>query len=404
MILCPAIAVSVLLGAPSPPSVSPADRPEELVKLLGDKSYRVREVAARELIRRGSASVAALNAALKDTDPEVSERARQLLPQAATAERNEKLAQLVKNSSAPPPNGLAGLQRFLKATGDNKEGRELYAEMMATHYRTIEAADTDPKDAAEQFLMFGNDAYQKWQAGARVGRYSYDNMFSSRADITFFLFVSGDERVRQHENGPNYSSILFNGTQIPRAISDKDGSAAMRKLFLDWLEHEPQPHMQQRGFQLASQAGLKEALPIALRLLEKKDQQPYAKAQVVLALAKLGTKEHIPLLDKYLDDKTNLGSINFGNGPQLTVQLRDVAMAVQIELAGQKLGDYGYDTRYTGAGFTSYHYYGFPEESEGKSKARDEAHARWKEWALKNLGKAATEKAPVKTEPKPEKK
>jgi hypothetical protein len=162
--------------------------------------------------------------------------------------------------------------------------------------------------------------------------------------------------------------------------------------------------MQQRGFQLASQAGLKEALPIALRLLEKKDQQSYAKAQVILALAKLGTKEHIPLLNKYLDDTTNLGSINFGNGPQLTVQLRDVAMAVQIQLAGQKLGDYGYDTRYTGAGFTSYHYYGFPEEADGKSKARDEAHAKWKEWAKKNLGKAAAEKPPAKTEPKPEKK
>src|SRR5205823_12886070 len=110
---------------------------------------------------------------------------------------------------------------------------------------------------------------------------------------------------------------------------DKDASQAMRKLFLDWLENEPQPYLQQRGFLLAAQAGLKEALPILVRLLEKKDKDPYGKAQVMVALIKLGTKEHIKLLDPYLKDETNIGSINFGNGPSLTVQIRDVAMGVQ---------------------------------------------------------------------------
>ena len=394
-----AIALASLIGAPTPPAPSPAAKPEELIRLLGDKSYRVREVAARELIRRGSAAVAALSAATKDADPEVSERARQLLPEAAAAERNEKLALLTKNPAAPPPKGLAGLDRFLKATGDTQEARALYAEMMATHHRTIEAADRDPKAAAEQFTNFANEAYQKWQTGARTGRYSYDNLFAGRADITFFVFMSGDARLRGHETGTNYSSILFNATQLTKAISDKDASPAMRKLFLDWLENEPQPYLQQRGFLLAAQAGMKEALPILVRLLEKKDKEPYGRAQVMVALIKLGNKEHIKLLDPYLKDETNIGSINFGNGPALTVQVRDVAMGVQVQLAGQKLTDYGFDNRFGGGGL-SYHYYGFPDEGDGKSKARDEAHAKWKEWVTKNLGK---EPAKTKTEagPKP---
>jgi hypothetical protein len=392
------LALASVIGAPTPPVPSPAAKPEELVRLLGDKSYRVREVAARELIRRGSAAVAALNAATRDNDPEVSERARQLLPAVATIERNEKLAQLVKDPTAPPPKGLAGLARFLKATGDTKEARALYAEMMAIHYRTVEAAERDPKAAAEQFAEFANEAYQKWQLGARTGRYSYDNLFSGRADITFFVFLSGDTRLRGRESGPNYSSVLFNGTQLTKAISDKDASPAMRKLFLNWLENEPQAYLQQRGFLLAAQAGMKEALPILVRTLEKKPNSDlYGKTQVMTALIKLGTKEHIKLLDPYLTDTTNIGSINFGNGPSLSVQVRDVAMGVQVQLAGQKLVDYGFDTRFGGGG-TSYHYYGFPEEEPGKSKARDEAHAKWKEWKAKNLGKG-----PAKTEagPKP---
>src|SRR3954469_10401380 len=275
MSISAAFALASLIGAPTPaPAPGPSARPEELVRLLGDKSYRVREGAARELVRRGSAAVDALTAAAKDTDPEVSERAKQLLPQAAAVERNEKLARLLKDPAAPPPKGLAGLDRFLKATGDNKEARELYAEMMSIHYRTIGAADAKAQTAAELFGQFCNEAYQKWQAGARTGRYSYDNLFSGRADITFFLFMSADNRLRQYDNGINRSSILFNGTQITKAVTDKDGSPAMRMLFLDWLEKEPQPYLQQRGFLLAAQANIKEALPILLRLLEKKDKDP----------------------------------------------------------------------------------------------------------------------------------
>lgn len=394
------LALASVIGAPTPPAPSPTAKPEELIRLLGDKSYRVREVAARELIRRGSAVVAALTAATKDADPEVSERARQILPQVAAVERDEKLAQLIKNPTAPPPKALAGLERFLKATGDTKEARELYAEMMAKHHRTIEAAEKDPKTAAEQFADFANEAYQKWQTGARTGRYSYDNLFAGRADITFFLFLSGDKRLHNFDPGTARSSILINGSQLTKAISDKDASPAMRKLFLDWLEHESQPYMQQRGFLLAAQAGMKEALPILVRLLEKNDQGVWGKAQVMVTLTKLGNKEHIKLLDPYLKDDTNLGSINFGNGPPLSVQMRDVAMGVQVQLAGQKLADFGFDTRFGGGGM-SYHYYGFPEEENGKSKAREEAHAKWKEWVKKNLNNGPAPKEKTESGPKP---
>lgn len=400
MTLSAAFALASLIGAPTPPAPSPASKPEELVRLLGDKSYRIREGAARELIRRGSAAVPALAAAAKDADPEVSERARQLLPQAAAVERNEKLDRLIKDPKAPPPKGLAGLDRFLKATGDTKEAREMYVEMMGLHHRAIEAADKDPKAAAEQLTLMCTEAYQKWQTGARTGRYTYDNVFGGRADITFFLFLSSDSRVRQHDLSLNYSYIFFSGNQITKALSDKEGTVAMRKLFLDWLEREPSgSYLQQRGFQLAATAGLKEALPILLRLLEKNDRDQHGKAQVMVALVKLGNRDHIKLLDKYIKDETQVTSINFGNGPQLTVQVRDIAMGIQIQLAGQKLVDYGYDRRFGNAGGMSYHYYGFPDDADGKSKARDEAHVKWADWKKQNP--ATLTGAPVEKGPPP---
>ena len=55
MSISAAFALASLIGSPTTPATSPAARPEELIRLLGDKSYRVREVAARALISRGSA-------------------------------------------------------------------------------------------------------------------------------------------------------------------------------------------------------------------------------------------------------------------------------------------------------------------------------------------------------------
>ncbi len=215
-------------------------------------------------------------------------------------------------------------------------------------------------------------------------------MFTSKGEIAFFLFLSADTRVRKNDTGVNRSSILLNGTQITNSISGKDESLPMRKLFLDWLENEPQTYLQQRGFQVAAQANIKEALPVVVRLLEKPNKDTYGKAQVMTALVKLGGKEHIKLLDPYLSDSTDLTTINFGNGQMLKVQVRDVAMGVQLQLAGEKMTDYGFDNRF-GGGWASYHYYGFAED-----KAREDAHAKWKEWSKKNL----TAAGPKAVEPK----
>ncbi|HJZ92459.1 MAG TPA: hypothetical protein VKE40_16400, partial [Gemmataceae bacterium] len=315
---------------------------------------------------------------------------------AAAIERNEKLALLVKDPSAPPPKGLAGLERFLKITGDDKAARELYAELMGIHHLTLEAAEKDPRKAAEYFQQFCNETYNKWEMTIRTGRYSTDNLLSGKADIAYFLFVSADTRLRQNDLGMGRSGIFFNGNSIPNAIGDK-GSPAMRKLFLDWLENEPQTYLQSQGFSLAARAGVKEALPVALRLLDKKSQDRYGLAQVLLSLTKLGTKEHIKVVEKFLDDKTEVGRINFGNGGPHTIQMRDVALGTAIQLAGQKTSDYGFDSRFGGGGNQLYYYYyGFVDD-----KSREDAHAKWKKWAAENLNKDPAAKTPdAKTPPK----
>jgi hypothetical protein len=382
------LSLAALIGAPTAPASSPDPKMADLVRKLGDKSYRSRESAARELLHNGSAAVEALARGTKDADPEVSERCRQLLPQAASMERTEKLATLVKYPDIAPPKGLAGLEHFLKVAGDSKAARELYAEMLAIHFETLETIDENPRKAAEFYQQFCNDAYNRYYAGARTGRYSYDNLFNSRADITYFLIMSSDTRLRKNMNGFVNSWVLLYGNQVTKALTDGDAKEPMRKLFLDFLGSDLDPNLQQRGFAIAAQLKMKEALPIIQKLLEKPGRADFAKANVMIALVGLGSKDDIRILEPYLSDKTQLTTVNFGNGGQTSIQIRDVAMGVSALLAGQKLTDYGFDNRFGGGTPSSYIFFGFLENPDGKeNKSREEAHAKWKEWAEKNLPK-----------------
>lgn len=398
----PILALFVIAGSPTPATATPTPKSglAELVNKLGDKSYRARETAARQLLLQGSAAVAALKEGTKHEDPEVRERCQHLLVAGPALERRQKLEALVADPKSPPSKELPGLERFLKITGDSKEARELYAEMAHIHMHVLEAANNNPKEAGKFYSDFCMEAYARFYGtGQMTRRYSYDNLFMSRGEITFFIFLSSDTRVKPDPQAPNYSSVLLNGNQIVNAIDLKQGTMSMRKLFLDWLENESQPYVQQQIFQLAGRAELKEALPIALKLLDKKgNNDQYSKAQVMLSLIKLGSKDHLKVLEPYLSEKLQVTSINFGNGKQFHVQLRDVAMGVQILLAGQKMTDFGYDNQFGGANQMYPYYYGFTDD-----KSRDDAHAKWKEWKGKNLpaasGTAPDAKTPEKKEP-----
>ena len=66
-------------------------------------------------------------------------------------------------------------------------------------------------------------------------------------------------------------------------------------------------------------------------------------------LARYGTREHIPLLEKTMEDKAvlitireNVVNVPVAQWPTHEVQIRDVALAVSILLSDQKLEDYGF--------------------------------------------------------------
>lgn len=371
--------------------LTPVDMPTEstlrdLVRQLGDKSYRVREAAAAELVKGGSKAVPVLQEGLKDKDFVISERCRQLLPLAASYDRNKKLARLLSDPTAPPPEKMPGLERFLMITGDSKEARELYAEMYGLHDEIIEKSETDGKAAGELFGRFCDDAYNRWQANSRAGNYSYDTMLNNNGEMALFFFIAGDSKVTKNPTAMNRAQMILYAPRIPKALAEsgEGASPVFKKLFLHWLENESTTYLQSRGFQLAANANLKEALPVAKKLLARKELAGYNHGQIIMAFAKFGDKDSIKELEPFVASKSVVTTVSFGNGMgQKRVETGDVALAVIIHLHGQKPAEFGFDSRLNMANNgSSYIYCGF-----GTEKEREDARAKWNEWAAKNLKK-----------------
>jgi hypothetical protein len=153
----------------------------------------------------------------------------------------------------------------------------------------------------------------------------------------------------------------------------------MKKLFLHWLANEKQQDEMLIAFDIAREAKFMEAIPIALKAInDTKKYAGYRAGLLLDYLAIVGGKEHLKdLAPTLLEDDSGLGSLTVGFGPTLAPQLRDVALAVSIRLAGQEPRDFGFHK--SGFELENYHsYYGGYAFID--SAARKAAHAKWQAW------------------------
>ena len=171
----------------------------------------------------------------------------------------------------------------------------------------------------------------------------------------------------------------------------------VRKLLGNWIERaEDAPAYQ--AMMLAMQYDLTEGLTPAKKILESGNQQPYIQQFALLSVARFGTAEHVPLMEKAMDNTTVIGNTNI-NGKRKVTQLRDVALACMIHVSKQKHKDFGFDEIQEAAPYLfNISTIGFEDDAR-----RDEAIKKWKEFAktLKSGTPAEASKPETKPEEKP---
>jgi hypothetical protein len=374
----------VLAGLMTLPAAA-GDTPADLVRKLGHPEFRVREAAAATLVRLGATAVPALTEGSGSPDAEVAEQCKKLLPQAEAADRAEGLAALVGDPKAPPPKRLPGVESFLKAAGDTKAARELYADLLGEHPDLMVARERDPKAAGDLFYRYGEDLNARFRQKLKTAKSKYEGMVATPTDLALFLAFAADPRVNQAPRHHVYQNMLVLSTTARAALTEGDQAPALRGLFVHWLLNEPVELYQRTGFELAAEVRIPELLPRAAQLIADKGTPPKLRAMAMTALLQGGTKDHLRLLAPHLDDKTEVSVANMGGGRAFHTQVRDVALGMSVRLAGEREEDFGLGDRRFGGGPgvrgvpICLYYYGFTDD-----KSREEAHRKWREWVRKN--------------------
>jgi hypothetical protein len=125
-----------------------AAAPAELVRRLGSPDYAERVDAAEGLARLGREAVAALRDGLRDPDPEVRRRCRELLPRAQRSDLDIRLDDFVADGpgkQAPP-----GWARFKEFAGDDASARRLFVDLYRAERGVLEQLEKDPKPVSAQ--------------------------------------------------------------------------------------------------------------------------------------------------------------------------------------------------------------------------------------------------------------
>ncbi len=319
----------------------------------------------------------------KSTDLHIQERCRALQPAIRALILQKKVDAFVGNREGRLPDDLPLIKGFIKMTGDSKDARQLYVEMLQAHSTLLDEAERNTDKGAELFNAFTQDiaGRLKYRPGMNFQAAQRSVL---RSEVTLFFFLSRELPLEKINLAANQSYLFLNVPILAETISKNTPAVEpFKKLFIAWFEKEPQPHLMQRALYVAVEAKMKEALPILMKFILNKEIHVTARAQAALLLVKNGSTEHLKEIEPLLEDKTLVGNFNINN-QKGQVQMRDVGLAVSIKLSGQKMSDYSFDVM-TGADemiAMSYVYCAFSDDAK-----REASHKKYQEFKAKQAKK-----------------
>ena len=322
------------------PEVDPAEQAEiaRLVRELGAPTFMVRQHAQRVLVGFGLKAKSALEAACHDPDQEIERRAKAALAAIDDVDFHVRLGAFLADEDADNNHGLAGWKRYRSLVGSSVAARRLFADMQRAERELLEAVDRSPAQSGGLL-----DARCQQLESATQGGDADRQPPLSLGAMAALVFTASNTDVPVSGHAGNCLNNFGNQTSLTQALHARPTSAIIRSLLGTWVsrpfEHESVTAY--RNLLMAMQYNLKEAVPAALALIEPPGGPPHLEQYAVLAIGKLGGREHVPALVPLLKDERPIG-VPDRTGRESDTQVRDVALAAMIHLTGQKLADYGF--------------------------------------------------------------
>jgi hypothetical protein len=338
-----------------------AEEAKTWIRQLGDRSFKAREAATKKLMDLGRAGI----------DSEVRRRSERLLELAQRSDTEVALALYMAKKDDSLILKLPSYDRFSKTVGKDDPSKKLFVDMYCAEGTMLAELDRDPKGFSTKFTAhcqkLQQSLYTPWGQANPLPHHQ----------VLALLFMATDSHVSKDVQTFYMMNNMFYQPSVKQGFQDNAGS---RKLLISFLESRNNQQTSQQIFYIAKQMGLKEAVPMALKVLEDKTANQYARGMAVLFVGQMGGKDHRKDLEKLLEDKTAIGSVNVGVGGRINAQMRDVALAALILSSGQNVYDYSFPYMQNFRGYRGGdlnlppYYYGFSDD-----KGREEALKKWKD-------------------------
>jgi hypothetical protein len=345
------------------------DQAKTWIRQLGERSYRMREVAQQKLLDLGKTAIPVLEEGVKDKDLEVSRRCKHLLELAQRSDTEVALALFMGNKDDSKLLKLPSWDRFSKIVGADGTSKKLFVDMYCAEGTMLADMDRNPKEFSPKLMAH----LQKIQQTLYTP-FGQANPIPHHQVIAL-LFMATDPNITQDIQSFYMLNNLFHQPNVQQGFRDSTGS---RKLLMAFFEKRSNSNTVQQIFYIAKQLGLKEAVPLAVKAVNDKAVPGYTRGMALLFIGQMGVKEHTKDIEKLLEDTTNLGTIRTGTAT-ITAQMRDVALASLILLSGQSIHDYNFPYMqqlrgYRGDFNLPPYYYGFSDEA-----GRQAAFKKWKD-------------------------
>ncbi len=338
----------LLAGArPSPADQPVAPTPQEhekaaaLVKQLGEKSFRVRERAARELLKLGLKAKPALVEGARSGDVQVRNRCRDLLVEVEHAGLRARLDAFLADKNGKQEHDLPGWKLYRELVGDNKAARQFFAEMYQAHPNRLAVLESSPAQAGRLAAARCEQHENTNQLGGGLN-WARDVRLTDVASL--YLIASHPRADMPHTASYQLAALLHRPAE--QQAHTTGGPAPLKELVLGWMARETDERALRVALRTAVHFNMKETLELALKLARDKKRSPTIQACALVAVGKFGGREHTPVLKQFLDDKSEFSQFSFSLGGGIflegATQVRDVALAMLVHLTGQKHADYGF--------------------------------------------------------------
>lgn len=384
------------LPSPSTAAPRPLPSPEafrHLIRRLDSENYDDRRVATQELRSYGEAIIPLLDELATDADGEARLRIERLIQRLKWEDHEQGLARLLSHLDEPAPDGLAGWVEYESLAGNSPAARQLFVEMSRTEPELMSAlARQDPELRGAIELRLSHLRHISRNSSPQT---------ATPPSIAALLLVSHYAGASDRDPdgfsdrgtslGPSpflLSQLLRQGRFGEAVRAESETGEVLRRLVGAWVR-DPRSAGAVERLQIGGHFSLPECVAPARELLSRRPEDHRTLQASLLLLARHGTIEHVPELESWLDDETEITAVSrvepsTGRSRRVSIRVQDMALLAMILLTRQEPATYGFHE------VKPHDSLGYTQSSAGfeSDESRETAHRQWQKWRALNLDRA----------------